>query len=122
MCVCVCVCIGEAITCFANVQFSILYLGCLIVLYIQGVLRSSNYFRPTFSLSGVPPSKRSEVWPLLAQRYQARNDPDWSMPPEVTGPAGLAQLLKGETEFEHNIVVDLGKTIFVFMYDSYYLL
>ena len=58
---------------------------------------------------GIPPSKRSEVWPLLAQRYRARNDPDWSMPPEITGPSGLAELLRGETEFEHNIVVDLGK-------------
>ncbi len=58
---------------------------------------------------GIPPSKRCEVWPLLTQRYRVNNDSDWSLPAEVGGANGLAELLKGETEFEHNIVVDLGK-------------
>lgn len=51
------------------------------------------------------------MWPVLTQRYQARNDPDWSLPAEVGGANGLSELLKGETEFEHNIVVDLGETM-----------
>lgn len=60
--------------------------------------------------AGIPPSKRSEVWPLLTQRYQASNDPDWSLPSEVDRANGLTELLNEETEYENNIVLDLGKT------------
>ena len=59
-------------------------------------------------MTGIPPSKRAEMWPLLAQRYKTRVDSDWSLPQDVSGEEGLKRLLEKTTEFEHTIFVDLG--------------
>ena len=58
--------------------------------------------------TGISPSKRGEVWSMLAKQYQARNEIDRSLPPGLTDQDGFRQLLEEETEFENNILVDIG--------------
>jgi len=60
-------------------------------------------------IKGIPPSKRSEVWPILASRYRTTTNSDWVMPTSSKEHESLHHLLNMDTEFEHNIVVDLGK-------------
>ena len=45
---------------------------------------------------------------MLAKQYQARNEIDRSLPPGLTDQDGFRQLLEEETEFENNILVDIG--------------
>ena len=59
--------------------------------------------------SGVPITKRGEVWSFLIDRYKAREGVEFALPPEFAGKAGFEHLCQGTTEYEHNIMVDLGE-------------
>lgn len=59
-------------------------------------------------VTGVPPSRREEVWEFLSKLYLTRNQPEWDFPEELCGEVAFKQLGQMPTEYEHTITMDLG--------------
>lgn len=77
---------------------------------LLGILFYHHMPQPVpFLLTGVPPSRREEVWQYLSDQFQARSRPEWQVPTQLLEKKDFQQLSKESTEYEHNIMVDLSK-------------